>query len=81
MPSSASWRQPSTVAACTPYRAASWSTQSTLVLSLAQSDGKDVALVTEVCEMLARYEELHYMRLQLEPPPGTDYVVRWRMCQ
>lgn len=62
-------------------RSAAWSTQSTLLLSLSHSDGKDVALVTEVCDMLSRYEELRYMRLQLEPPQGTDYRVRWRMCQ
>jgi len=60
---------------------ANWLTQSTLVLSLAYSDGKDVALVTEACDRLSRYEELRYMRLQLEPPAGSDYQVRWRMCQ
>ncbi len=69
------------IAGISQVNSATWSTQSTLVLSLAHSDGKDVALVTEACDMLSRYEELRYMRLQLEPPPGSNYRVRWRMCQ
>lgn len=69
------------IAGMAQVRSASWSTQSTLILNLAQSDGKDVALISETCNMLSRYEELRYTRLQLEPPQSSDFMVRWRACQ
>lgn len=60
---------------------AAWSTQSTLVLTLARTDGKDQTLIDETCRILTQYEELRYSRLQLEPPSGSDRPVRWRQCQ
>lgn len=61
-------------------RSAIWSAQSTLLLTLSQSDGKDQQLIEEACRMLVGYEELRYSRLQLEPPAGTPLPVRWRQC-
>lgn len=62
-------------------RTAIWSTNSTLVISMASADGMDQGLVNEACAILVEYEELRYTRLQLEPPPGSDAQVRWRQCQ
>jgi restriction system protein len=62
-------------------KTAGWSTQSTLVLSLTQTDGKDVQLIDEVCRTLTQFEELRYTRVQLEPPMGSTVPVRWKQCQ
>lgn len=69
------------VAGIPQVTSAVWSTQSTLVLGLASTDGKDEALIAEACRTLTRYEELRFTRLQLEPPAGSDRPVRWRQCQ
>lgn len=58
-----------------------WSTQSTLVIRMAEADGIDTGLVNEACAILVKYEELRYTRLQLEPPSGSTGPVRWRQCQ
>jgi restriction endonuclease Mrr len=60
---------------------AGWTTQSTLVLGLQQTDGKDAALIEEVCRTLTQYEELRYTRVQLDPPLNSTVPVRWRQCQ
>jgi hypothetical protein len=62
-------------------KTAGWSTQSTLVLALTQTDGKDIQLIDEVCRTLTQYEELRYTRVQLEPPMDSAVPVRWRQCQ
>src|SRR5690606_31432614 len=62
-------------------KAAMWSTQSTLVVSMARPDSMDRGLVNDACAILVEYEELRYSRLQLEPPPGSEVPVRWRQCQ
>jgi len=58
-----------------------WSTNSTLVISLASGDGIDSGIVNDACAVLLEYEELRYSRLQLEPPAGSGVPVRWRQCQ
>lgn len=58
-----------------------WSTQSTLVIRMADADGIDTGLVNDACAILVKYEELRYTRLQLEPPGGSTAPVRWRQCQ
>ena len=60
---------------------AGWSTQSTLVLRLNKTDGKDALLIDEVCRTLTQFEELRYTRVQLEPPLDSTVPVRWRQCQ
>jgi len=60
---------------------AGWSSESTLLLSLKQSDGADKGLIDEVCRILTQYEELRYTRLQLQPPVNSNAPVRWRQCQ
>lgn len=62
-------------------RTAAWSANSTLVLGLSTSDGKDERLVAEVCRLLLKREELRYTRVQLEPPHNSDLRVRWTQCQ
>jgi hypothetical protein len=57
-----------------------WSAQSTLLVTLSQSDGKDQHLIDEACRVLVGYEELRYSRLQLDPPAGSALPVRWRQC-
>jgi restriction system protein len=69
------------VAAISQVKTAGWSTQSTLVLSLNRTDGKDKQLVDEVCRTLTQFEELRYTRVQLEPPMDSTVPVRWRQCQ
>lgn len=58
-----------------------WSTQSTLVIRLANDDGIDSGLVNDACAILVEFEELRYTRLQLEPPSESGVPVRWRQCQ
>jgi hypothetical protein len=60
---------------------AGWSSESTLLLALKQSDGADKALIDEVCRSLTQYEELRYTRLQLQPPVSSSAPVRWKQCQ
>lgn len=69
------------VGAFTQINTAGWATQSTLVLTLTQTDGKDRQLIDEVCRTLTQYEELRYTRVQLEPPMDSTVPVRWRQCQ
>lgn len=68
------------IAAIMQVRSAAWSAQSTLLVTLTQSDGKDKAMISEACRILIGYEELRYSRLQIEPPPDTVQPVRWRQC-
>ena len=68
------------IASIVQVQTAVWSAQSTLLLTLNQSDGKDVRLIEEACRVLVGYEELRYSRLQLESPPDADLPVRWRQC-
>jgi hypothetical protein len=60
---------------------AGWSSESTLVLSLKQTDGADKGLIDEVCRILTQFEELRYTRLQLQPPVSSSAPVRWKQCQ
>jgi serine/threonine protein kinase len=60
---------------------AGWPSESTLLLSLKQTDGVDKDLIDEVCRILTQYEELRYTRLQLQPPASSNAPVRWRQCQ
>ena len=60
---------------------AGWSAQTTLLLNLDASDGKDAALIEEVCRIIIQHEELRYTRIQLDPPQGSGLGVRWRLCQ
>ena len=69
------------VGAFAQINTAGWTTQSTLVLTLNQTDGKDRQLVDEVCRTLTQYEELRYTRVQLDPPLNSTVPVRWRQCQ
>ena len=69
------------VGAITQVANAGWSTQSTLLISLKQTDGKDALLVDEVCRTLTQFEELRFTRVQLEPPLNSTVPVRWRQCQ
>lgn len=57
-----------------------WTAQRTLLVTLNKSDGKDKALVEELCRSLTQYEELRFTRVQLESPPGAGFPVRWRLC-
>jgi restriction system protein len=61
-------------------KSAGWSTQSTMVISLNRTDGKDAALIDEVCRTLLQYEELRYTRVQLDPPLDSSVPVRWKQC-
>ena len=60
-----------------------WSTQSTLSIRMAKTNGVDDTLVEAACAVLADYEEIRYSRLQLEAPAGDTAAtpVRWRICQ
>ena len=71
----------SKVSAFEQVNTAGWSTQSTLVLALNHTDGKDQLLIDEVCRTLVQYEELRYTRVQLDPPLNSTVPVRWRQCQ
>lgn len=62
---------------------AEWSTKSTLVLRLLgeRLDEPD-AVTSEICELLVRFEELRYTRLQLEPASTQETArIRWRQCR
>ena len=58
-----------------------WSSESTLLLTLKQSDGVDKDLTEQVCTILAQYEELRFTRLQLQPPVNSTTPIHWRQCQ
>jgi hypothetical protein len=60
---------------------AGWSSESTLLITLRQSDGADAGLIENVCGILSGYEELHFTRLQLQPPVSSTMPVRWRQCK
>lgn len=68
------------VASIMQVQSAVWSAQSTLLVTLSQSDGKDEKLIEEACRVLVGYEELRYSRLQLDPPADANLPVRWRQC-
>ena len=55
-----------------------WSTKSTLLVNLDQ-DASD--MLTEVCAVLERYDNLRTSRVQLQPPPGSTQRVRFRQCR
>lgn len=59
---------------------AAWSAQSTLLLNLNQSDGKDKVLIDEACRILTQYEEMRFTRVQLQPPQNSAFPVRWHLC-
>ena len=59
---------------------AAWSAQSTLLVTLNKTDGKDKGLIDEMCRILTQYEELRFTRIQMEPPAGSNLAVRWRLC-
>lgn len=55
-----------------------WVTRSTLVAVL--QAGASEAQIDGICKVLARYEELRYSRVQLQPPPGSVTPVRFLQC-
>ncbi len=60
---------------------AAWPTDSTMELSLKQSDGTDAKLIDDVCGILKQYEEIRLTRLQVDQPDNPGATVRWRQCQ
>ena len=58
-----------------------WSSESTLLLVLNDSDGKDKELGEKVCGILVQFEELRLTRLQLQPPVSSNTPIHWRQCQ
>jgi hypothetical protein len=61
--------------------AASWSGPRTLLVTLNQTDGKDKALLEEVCRIITQHEEMRYTRIQMESPEDAQQRVRWRLCE
>ena len=57
---------------------ATWSTESTLHITLAVLDGDAFA---RICPLVERYPDIAASRIQLTPPPGTDAMVRFRQCR
>lgn len=57
---------------------AMWSTKSTLLVQLDESAPD---MLTEVCAVLERYDNLRASRVQLQPPPGSKQAVRFRQCR
>jgi restriction system protein len=55
-----------------------WSTRSTLLVHLAEGAPD---LLTEICTVLERYDNLRASRIQLQPPPGSEQRVRFRQCR
>ena len=64
-----------------PVDSASWSGPRTVTLRLNRTDGKDKALLDDVCRRVIQHEELRYTRIQIEPPDGSAQAVRWRLCE
>lgn len=56
-----------------------WITRSTLV-AVVQAGASD-AQVDGICEVLARYEDLRYSRVQLQPEPDSGLPVRFLQCK
>jgi hypothetical protein len=56
-----------------------WATDSTLVIST-RAPAEDT-LIQAACTQLATYEELRFVRLQLESSGDAARPVRWRQCQ
>ena len=70
----------------TRIASASWSTKSTLLVALHDriDDAPLENLVQDICRSLLQYEELRYLRLQLDVPTGNPehpVQVRWRQCR
>ena len=68
----------STIATLFGVARASWSTQSTLLVTLSSADADPVA---ELCPLLERYPELAASRVQLQPPADSDHPVRFIQCR
>lgn len=60
---------------------ASWSAQRALLVTLNKTNGKDKALLDEVCRIVTQYEELRFTRVQLDAPSNSGLAVRWRLCE
>jgi hypothetical protein len=58
-----------------------WTAPSRLLITLNHTDGKDKALIDEMCRLIIQYEELRYTRVQMEPPIDSNLPVRWRLCE
>jgi hypothetical protein len=69
------------VRALAAIASAGWSSESTLLLTLKQSDGADQALGESVCGVLTAYEELRFTRLQMQPPVDSTLPIHWRQCR
>ncbi len=70
----------------TSMASASWSTRSTLQISLREplEDAELAVVVEDVCRSLLQHEELRYTRLQIDVPGnGSEQPaqVRWRQCR
>lgn len=57
---------------------AMWSTKSTLLVNLEEGTSD---MLTEICAVLERYDNLRTSRVQLQPPPGSTQAVRFRQCR
>ncbi len=55
-----------------------WISKLTLVID---RSGEDATVWAQVCRELERYPSLRTSRVQLNPRPGTDDLVRWRQCK
>ena len=55
-----------------------WSTQSTLLVYLSAEEADPSS---ELCPLLERYPELAASRVQLQPPPGIQKMVRYKQCR
>ena len=65
---------------------ATWSTRSTLVVTLRPGTKLVNDLPREMCERILQFEELRYIRMQIETPTeggdtATTGQVRWRQCR
>lgn len=57
-----------------------WASRSTLLVHL--QAGADVEDSTaDICALLGRHETLATSRLQLQPPPGSEQMVRFHLCR
>ena len=55
-----------------------WISKLTLVID---RSGDDATVWPQVCRELERYPSLRTSRVQVNPRPGTDDLVRWRQCK
>jgi hypothetical protein len=63
---------------------ATWSTRSTLVVTLKPGTGRSIELPQELCLRILQFEELRYTRMQIETPSDdidAPPTVRWRQCR